>query len=147
MHVALVGSGDVEGERAEQRPARLLEHHGAAAHVEPLPAVLHRDVWREDAGLAGGLLEVGAQLLAAGGHHAREPLLLGSDDGADERRGPGRQLGDVRVGGQVDRHQGSLSGQRSRVSASARARSAMRTTCRPRAFMRSSEVSPRRCRT
>ena len=27
VHVALVGRGDVEGERAEQRPARLLEHH------------------------------------------------------------------------------------------------------------------------
>ena len=125
VHVALVGSGDVERERAEQRPARLLEDHGAAAHVEPVPAVLLGDVRREDAGVARGLLQVGAQLLATGGHHAREPLLLGCDDGADERRGPRRQLGDVRVGGQVDRTE-PFRGQLSRVSARARARSAMR---------------------
>ena len=111
----------------------------------PCPPYSGGDVRREDAGLAGGLLQVGAQLLAARAHHAGEPLLLGRDDGAHERRGPGRQLGDVRVGGQVDRHQGlSISGE---VSARARARSAMRTACRPRAFIRSSELSPRRCRT
>ena len=40
VHVALVGRGDVQGERAEQRPARLLEDDGPAAHVEPVPAVL-----------------------------------------------------------------------------------------------------------
>ena len=106
----------------------------------PCPPYSGGDVRREDAGLAGGLLEMGAQLLAARGHHAGEPLLLGSDHGADERRGPGRQLGDLRVGGQVDASSGQPLGE-------ARARSAMRTACRPRAFMRSSALSPRRCRT
>ena len=149
VHVALVGGGDVEGERAEQRPARLLEDDGPSAHVEALPAVLRCDVRREDAGVAGVLLQPGAQLLPAGGDHATEPLLLGDDDSADERRGPCGQLVDVTRRGSARSSPGRplISALGQRVSARARARSAMRSTCWPRAAIRPSELSPRRCRT
>ena len=148
VHVALVGRRDVEGERAEQRPARLLEDHGPAAHVQAVSAVLLGDVRREHPGLARRLLETQAQLLAAVARDAAEPLLLGGDDRAHEVGGARGQVGDGRVGGQLDRSCRSSSQVLVRRSRPARAHGRRcGRPASPRAAIRSSELSPRRCRT
>ena len=49
VHVALVGRGAVERDRAEQAAPRLLEDDGHLAHAEPQPAPLPRDMRRVEA--------------------------------------------------------------------------------------------------
>ena len=62
VDVALVGGEDVHRDRAEQRIAGFLEHHGLADVVQPEAAVFHRRVRREQPGLATERHQFAAEL-------------------------------------------------------------------------------------
>jgi hypothetical protein len=102
VHVALVGRGDVQGERAEQRPACLLEDGGAPAHVQPVPAVLHAHVRGEHPGLPGRPLQLDPDGVVA--DHPGVLLLDRDDDVAHERGGALRELQDDGFRAEIDGH-------------------------------------------
>ncbi len=112
MHVALVGSGDVQRQRAEQRVARRLEHGRPAAHVQAVPAIQRRYVRGEDPRILGCLLEPCAHRVAAARGNAPEALLLGHDDGPHKFGGTPGEIADhravIKINGHVHlRHAGS----------------------------------------
>ena len=62
VHVALVGRRDVQRRRAEQRVARRLEHRRAVDMSRPWPPYSTGACGAKTPGVAGGLLQVDAQL-------------------------------------------------------------------------------------
>ena len=63
MHVALVGRGAVQGQRAQEAVAGLLEDDALLEHAEPEAAELLRDLRGEQTRVSGLLLQTAAQLL------------------------------------------------------------------------------------
>jgi hypothetical protein len=107
-HVALVGRGAVQRERAEQGVAGLLEDHGLPAHVEPEAAELAGDVRGEDARLARRGLERLAQLLRRAVARGAVLLLERHDDVAHEGARAGLEV--FELGREVQGHGGETNG-------------------------------------
>ena len=103
VHVALVGRGAVEGLRAQQAVAGLLEHDTATAHVEPQPTEIARDLRSEEAGLLCEPLQVLAQV-RIDAVYAVVPRFQGNDGIPDEVPGPSLQGGQIVRQGKVDAH-------------------------------------------
>ena len=109
VHVALVGRRDIQCGRAEQRVAAGFEHRRAVDHVQAGSAVLDGCVWGEHAGVAGGLLEVDAQFVAAGrGDIAAVRVLDRQHRALDERRATRDEILDLGRVGKVECHKGLL---------------------------------------
>ncbi|MCO5588369.1 hypothetical protein L7F22_042324 [Adiantum nelumboides] len=106
VDVALVGRGDVQRDRAEQRVPGLGEHRGAAAHVQAVPAELGGGVRGEHPRGAGRVLQ--PDPLPVRGQDAAVGLLDRDHHLPDEAGRPLREVLHVRVLGEVDRHVSSI---------------------------------------
>jgi hypothetical protein len=82
--VPLVGSLDVQRERAERRPARGLEHHRHAAMVETEAAVLFGAVRRQQACFARQRVQFAPQRLLRTMRTLTRIVLVGDDLVGDE---------------------------------------------------------------
>ncbi len=104
VHVALVGGGDVQCQRAEQRVARRLEDGCASAHVQAVPAELRRHVRGEEPRVLRRLLQPRPHRVTAARGHACERLLLGDDDAAHELGSVSGEFTDHRVMAKINGH-------------------------------------------
>jgi hypothetical protein len=104
VHVALVGRGNVERERAEQGVPGGLEDRRPSGHRQAVTTQLASDVRSEHARVARRGLQLATALVADLVDDSRHLVLDGEDDVGDERRGASGEVGDGLVLVEGDGH-------------------------------------------